>query len=130
MPRYECDMCGACCKGYLIVEAYELDVMREPRLATNHISADKAYDILDVDPAAVVDVMAHFDAELGRCLVLACGTDHPCRFLNEENRCAIYPTRPNACVSMEAGDDQCQASRQEAGLPPLEPINDDPSPSK
>lgn len=32
MPRYECDQCGACCTGRLIVQAEDLDVMREPRL--------------------------------------------------------------------------------------------------
>ena len=37
MQRYECDKCGACCKGTLIVEADDLDVLREPRL----INADR-----------------------------------------------------------------------------------------
>lgn len=32
MPeRYECDQCGACCRG-LFVEVYQLDVDREPRV--------------------------------------------------------------------------------------------------
>jgi hypothetical protein len=34
MPVYECDCCGACCEGHLIVEAYHIDVLREPRLIT------------------------------------------------------------------------------------------------
>jgi hypothetical protein len=29
---YECDQCGACCKGTVIVEADYLDTRREPRL--------------------------------------------------------------------------------------------------
>lgn len=32
MKLFECDQCGACCQGPLIVEADDLDVMREPRL--------------------------------------------------------------------------------------------------
>lgn len=32
MNRFECDKCGACCKGHLIVEADDIDVPREPRL--------------------------------------------------------------------------------------------------
>ena len=37
MDVYQCDRCGACCQGHLIVEADDLDVLREPRL-------------IDVDP--------------------------------------------------------------------------------
>ena len=40
MPNYECDKCGACCRGNLLVEAYELDVLREPRLIE---SGDRHY---------------------------------------------------------------------------------------
>ena len=32
MPAYECDGCGACCEGHLLVEADLLDLLREPRL--------------------------------------------------------------------------------------------------
>lgn len=39
MERYECDKCGACCKGTLIVEADDLDVLREPRI----IEADPSH---------------------------------------------------------------------------------------
>jgi hypothetical protein len=49
MPRYECDQCGACCKGHLIVEAYALDVLREPHLAAADIgdwTRDMAYQTL------------------------------------------------------------------------------------
>jgi Fe-S-cluster containining protein len=45
----------------------------------------------------------------------------PCMFLGNDNLCQVYPTRPNACVGMQAGDKQCQAAREEAGLPPLDP---------
>jgi len=38
-----------------------------------------------------------------KIVLLACGKDKPCMFLAEDNRCSIYPTRPNACVGMEAG---------------------------
>ena len=72
--RYDCDLCGACCRGTLIVEAYCLAASRS------------------------------------------------CRFLSAEGRCTIYPTRPNACVAMQAGDEQCQEARGQLGLPPLEPL--------
>ena len=42
MPHYECDRCGACCAGHLIVEAYHVDVLREPRLEpVDNIGSDK-----------------------------------------------------------------------------------------
>lgn len=108
--QFECDQCGACCQGHLIVEVGELDVVREPHLATA---------AMPLHPNQTHDTLM---AELkeGRCLVIA-GVD-PCKFLTTTFKCAIYPTRPNACVAMEAGDQQCQLARVSAGLCPLEPI--------
>ena len=118
MPRYECDHCGACCNGTLIVEAYDLDVMREPTLI---IAEGRESD----DANALRDLMFEFEEEFGRCLILACGQGKPCPFLESDNRCSIYPTRPNACVAMEAGDEQCQRARKEMGLEQLLPIIED-----
>ena len=33
------------------------------------------------------------------------------------NLCSIYPTSPNACVGMQAGDEQCRDARAVEGLP-------------
>ena len=107
---YECDKCGACCTGALIVEADELDVMREPRLP----QADPNYAKLPV-----IDVVELLQCEPGRAIVLAAGT--PCEFLSAENHCEIYPTRPNACVWLQAGDDQCHQARKAVGLDELQP---------
>ncbi len=113
MPKYECDKCGACCKGYLIVEADEIDLLREPRLAEAdpHYAGKNASEVLDI-----------LRGEIGKAIVIACGTERPCRFLRDDNTCEIYPTRPNDCVSMQAGDEQCQKAREAEGLPPLEPV--------
>ena len=107
MPKYECDKCGACCQGHLMVEAYELDVLREPRL----IAVDRHYAHKTVD-AALEELQNEF-----KC-VLVIGR---CPFLSTDNDCSIYPTRPNVCVGLQAGDEQCQQVRQAEGLPPLEP---------
>lgn len=112
MGRYECDKCGACCKGSLIVEADAIDVLREPRL----IDADKYYRGETVD-RVVFEIVNE-----GRVVLLACGS--PSSFLGPDNQCSIYPTRPNCCVGMEPGDEQCQAARRSAGLVPLEPLDD------
>ena len=106
-PQYECDRCGASCRGTLIVEAYYLDALRDPR-------------ILDADVTGRKPTLDDLDDECP-CVLLAAGL--PCRFLSAEGRCTIYPTRPNTCVGFEAGDEQCQDARRRSGLPPLEPIH-------
>lgn len=107
-PRYACDRCGACCKGHLIVECEELDILREPRL----IEADRHHRGKTVE--RMLD-----DYERGMAVILA--ITRPCPFL-ADNQCSIYPTRPNCCVGLEAGDEQCQAARAAEGLPPLLPV--------
>lgn len=82
------------------------------------IEADPHYADLPLDEA-----IAKLN-EPGRGLVIACGTDRPCKFLGADNRCSIYLTRPNDCVAAQAGDEQCQEARMVAELPSLVPIND------
>ena len=113
--RYECDMCGACCKGSLIVEADDLDVLREPRIIA-------AYPHHRGTP---VEEIVHDIQSEWKAVILACG--RPCTFLTEENRCAIYPTRPNCCVGLQAGDEQCQQARAAEGIPPLQLVEPDAS---
>jgi Fe-S-cluster containining protein len=112
MESFECDRCGACCRGHLIVEAELLDVMREPRL----LEADPRYAGKSAEAA-----VSELD-EFGRCLLLACG-QRTCALLEVDGSCGIYPTRPNACVAMQAGDEQCQYARRAAGLEPLRPAS-------
>ncbi len=89
MTQYECDGCGACCEGHLIVEADLLDLLREPRL----LEADRNPN------QSLGDVRAKLE-EPGRCLILA--ASRPCLFLDGDKRCSIYSTRPNDCVDMQA----------------------------
>lgn len=102
MESYECDGCGACCRK-LIVEVYELDLWREPKL-TAHVQPFR-------EPGS--------GGEYG---ILSVGTPgNPCPLLDGDNRCAIYATRPTECVAFPAGEWQCQMARDAAGLPPLAP---------
>ncbi len=106
----ECDKCGACCKGHLIVEAYDLDVLREPHLA--------AADIGEWTREMVhQELMAELEQE-GKCLVIAGGEE--CKFLRGNSMCAIYQTRPNVCVALPPGSDQCNQAREADGLPRLQ----------
>ena len=113
MPKYECNRCGVCCQGRLIVEADALDILREPRL----LAADPKWADKSVD-----DAVTRFQEDFGLAVVIACGTNHPCPFLDADKTCGIYPTRPNDCVAMQAGDEQCQSARRAAGLEPLQPL--------
>jgi hypothetical protein len=67
---YECDQCGACCKGTVIVEADYLDVRREPRLIQ-----------LQVGPYRTTQRELEDD---GKIVLLACGTDKPCPCLDAD----------------------------------------------
>lgn len=107
--RYRCDSCGACCKGHLIVECDEIDVLREPRL----IDADRHH------AGKSVEQMVDEIRNEWKAVILAVG--NPCAFL-ADNQCQIYPTRPNCCVGLEAGDEQCKQARAAEGLPPLAPL--------
>jgi len=111
MPRYECDHCGACCRGTLIVEAYELDVLREPLLLTADYA--KRYESMTTE-----EIRRHLEQE-DACLIIA--GSKPCKFLGTDSLCSIYSTRPNVCVAMQAGDEQCQQARQAVGLAELPP---------
>ena len=53
---YECDRCGVCCQGTLIVEAYGLDVLREPR-------------VLHADVNGRVPTVEELLADDGKCIV-------------------------------------------------------------
>ena len=112
MEIYECDHCGACCRGTLLVEAYEIDALREPLLLTADLSDFRATKSPEEIRESLMDE--------GMCLLIAGA--RPCRFLTAENRCSIYPTRPNACVGMQAGDEQCQSARAQLGIALLAPV--------
>lgn len=108
--RYECDQCGACCNGTLIVEASWLDLEREPKIKdSDPFYVDKT---LDETRSMLADEM--------RVIVMVCGSSRPCSMLGENQQCQIYPTRPNVCVAMEAGSEQCQEARQQMGLSRLQ----------
>ena len=60
--NFECDQCGACCKE-LLVEVYDIDVLREPKLTTAEISQWTR----DLTHAQLMDELE----QEGKCLLLA-----------------------------------------------------------
>jgi Fe-S-cluster containining protein len=128
---YECDKCGACCK-HLLLEIEMIDIAREPRIAAVAMPF-KPPGPEDWEPELDEEEQEEYERvgplvpgwEYGASLNT--GPDHACPFLGgvpseKERPCGIYPTRPNCCVAMQAGGDQCQSARGMAGLRPLEPI--------
>lgn len=97
-------------QGRLIVEADDLDVLWEPRL----IDADRHHRGKPVE-----QMVREIQTDM-KAVILACGAS--CPFLDSDNACTIYPARPNACVGLQAGDQQCQEARAAEGLAPLEPV--------
>lgn len=100
-----CKDCGLCCKK-MIVEIEHVDVVREPKL----LQIDK---LLDGNNGRV-----QYDSDWEKQYSLYCGGDG-CKLLTEDNRCSIYPTRPNCCVAFEMGGDQCNELREIYGLPEI-----------
>ena len=96
VPTNQCKKCGCCCRN-LIIEIEHLDIIREPKL---------------LNAAELLDGNVEFESDWEKQYLLACGKTKPCPFL-VNNLCTIYPTRPNVCVAMEAGGDQCKMARGE-----------------
>ncbi len=103
--NFECDKCGACCES-LIVEAYDYDARREPKL----------YEISNIPRESL--------REQERCIILYDRQTRACPFLcGETKHCQIYDTRPVACVMVEPGDAKCQQARLKKNLPLLQDKN-------
>lgn len=83
-----CRRCGACCRA-LLLEADLLDAEREPLIAQHG------------------GPMKGLDGYVESYCLNADGPDHRCVFLADDNRCTIYPTRPNMCVAFGPGDERC-----------------------
>jgi Fe-S-cluster containining protein len=98
-----CQCCGLCCRK-LIIEIGCHDVVREPRLA------EVSQRLLGTG-----DGPCEFNDECEAshsypCRTLAIG--EACPMLGTDNRCTIYPTRPNVCVVFPAGGKQCRELRE------------------
>ena len=100
----DCQQCSQCCRK-LAIEIGCHDIVREPQLA-------KVVKLF----RGVGDGPCGFDDETNETL-----HDDPCHsliigkacpMLGPDNRCTIYPTRPNVCVGFKAGGAQCRKLRE------------------
>ena len=95
-----CQQCGSCCR-HLIVDVDVLDVIREPRIA---------------EQGELLDGRGKLEPDEWMWSLVCV---KPCPFLGADNRCAIYPTRPEVCLACRPGGDQCILARRSAGLSPI-----------
>src|SRR4051812_47082011 len=100
---YECDGCGACCKTFPIF-ASESDARREPRLRSE---------------AGLLPASLRAPGWKYRLYPLP--FLQACCFLDSDDRCTIYDTRPGVCRRFAAGSEQCQQARERQGLSVLAP---------
>ena len=105
MASYECDGCGACCRTFPIF-ASESDAAREPRVAAEGRRL----------PAQLAGGEWHY-----RLFPLP--FLDACTFLDADDRCTIYDSRPDVCRRFAAGSEQCQQARQRQALAPLLPAD-------
>jgi Fe-S-cluster containining protein len=119
-PAYECDMCGACCR-MLIIEVEHLDVLREPKIR-DVVPPFKVHEGMVIEDCEgnVLDP-ADDPYYAGAALLVEKNGHYQCPFVQDDNKCAVYASRPNCCVAFQAGSQQCQEVRESAGLPRLEP---------
>lgn len=102
-PDYACDGCGACCRTFPIFAA-GADADREPRIAREGRTLPE-----------------HVASPQWTYQLFPLPFHDGCCFLDGDNRCTIYATRPEVCREFPAGGDQCQEARARVGLPPLAP---------
>jgi Fe-S-cluster containining protein len=106
MAVYDCDSCGACCRTFPIFAA-ERDAQREPRIR------DEGRRL------ALWLTTPDWDYQL-----FPLPFHETCCFLDGDDRCTIYATRPDVCRCFEPGSEQCQEARRQCGLPPLGPAGE------
>jgi hypothetical protein len=90
----DCLECGACCKDNR-VEIEEVDVARFEKAGRGELAKPP-----------------YARREDGK-LILVLRRDKCCKHLARDNRCDIYPIRPDACSTFPAGSECCLSAREE-----------------
>jgi Fe-S-cluster containining protein len=92
--RLDCETCAACCRK-------------------NRVELEKA-DVVRFRKAGREDLLRRpYVRRDGTKLVLRLLKSGDCRHLQKDNRCGIYPVRPEACRTFPPGSEGCLFSREE-----------------
>lgn len=89
----KCKQCGRCCRD-LIVEITHSDILREPKISGH---------------AKLLDGNGKIKYKNDRDKVYR--LEMPCHFL-KNNKCSIYPTRPQVCREFNAGGKMCKLTNE------------------
>lgn len=90
----DCLACGACCKDNR-VELEDEDVARFTQAGRGELARPP------------------YARREDGAIVLVLRTDKRCKHLGDDNYCAIYPIRPEACSSFPPGSECCLSAREE-----------------
>src|SRR5690606_22162062 len=90
MPAYACDACGACCRTWRVLVA-EADAQREPRIRDEGLR-----------------LPLHLATASWSYQLFPLPFHDGCCFLDAQQRCGIYATRPGVCREFEPGGAGCQ----------------------
>lgn len=96
---FDCTDCGACCRCFPIF-ASAGDAEREPKIKERGVYCED------------------FLGEKGRVAyrLYPLLNTKGCAFLQENQLCSVYATRPGVCRIFEAGSDQCVRARARVGV--------------
>lgn len=97
--------------GHLVLEASELDVMREPRIADRGEKCKDGGEYGLSDLCWSLNTGVNLAAGLPACPFAVFNT------LTGAATCMIYRTRPNMCVAFEPGGEQCRQLRADTAEP-------------
>jgi uncharacterized protein len=90
----DCLSCGACCRD-------------------NRVELDDV-DVARFEQAGRADLArAPYARREDGSVILVLRKDKRCKHLAEDNRCGIYPIRPDACSSFPVGSECCLSAREE-----------------
>lgn len=101
--EYDCTRCGACCRCFPIF-ASAADAAREPRIVREARERE-----------------AHLQTPEQAYQLFPLPFLEQCAFLQPDQLCQIYHTRPAVCRRFEAGSAQCIEARQRVGVANAEP---------
>jgi len=90
----DCLACGACCKDNRVV-LEKVDIERFERAGRADLAAPP------------------YARREDGAVVLVLRRDKRCKHLEDDNRCAVYAIRPDACSSFPPGSECCLSSREE-----------------
>lgn len=98
----ECDRCGACCKTFPVLVSIG-DARREPRITCE-----------------TLELPEWQQTEEWRYRLHPLPFLEGCCFLQQDNLCSVYDTRPDPCRRFQAGSPECAEARSRVGLAPLD----------